>query len=88
MYPLTVIRVAKGSTVNVELKNDDQYVGTLEKCDLWMNVCMRNAVVNGERRVKECYIKGVSIKHIELESRFMEMQEVLQRKRREERREE
>lgn len=80
MYPLTVLRMAKGSGVTIELKNKDVYRGTLSKCDLWMNIFLRDAVLNGDKEVRECYIRGYSIRHVAIERKYLGMQEVLQRR--------
>jgi U6 snRNA-associated Sm-like protein LSm4 len=78
MYPLTVVRISKGSRVRVELKNGDVYEGVLSKCDLWMNLLLKNSLLNAERTVKECYVKGYSIRTLSLEKKYLFMQEMLQ----------
>ncbi|KAI5172498.1 U6 snRNA-associated Sm-like protein LSm4 [Nematocida sp. LUAm3] len=81
MYPLTVVRIARGHSIKVELKSGCIYTGTLYKCDLWMNLHMKNTVKNGENPIKEAYVKGAAIKSISCEKKHLGMQEILQKRR-------
>lgn len=81
MYPLTVIRIAKGCCIDVELKTGVIYTGTLYKCDLWMNIVLRNATKDRKDIYKETYIKGSAIKSVCCEKRHLQKQELLQRSR-------
>ncbi|KAI5180589.1 U6 snRNA-associated Sm-like protein LSm4 [Nematocida sp. AWRm80] len=85
MYPLTVIRIAKGYSIDVELKNGDTYNGVLQKCDLWMNLHLKNVRKNETEVIKESYIKGISIKRVQFEKKHLSMQETLQRRKQKER---
>ncbi|KAI5192223.1 U6 snRNA-associated Sm-like protein LSm4 [Nematocida sp. AWRm77] len=80
MYPLTVIRIARGHFVEVELKSGCTYKGSLYKCDLWMNMHLKNAVKNGADKYTECYIKGAAIKSVHCERKHLLMQEILQKR--------
>lgn len=82
MYPLTVIRIARGHEVRVELKSGSIYTGTLYKCDLWMNMHLKNAVKENAKEVEECYIKGAAIKTVHCSKKHLSMQEILQKRRR------
>lgn len=80
MYPLTVVRVARGHAVRVELKTGAVYEGILGRCDLWMNLHLKKALKNGTEKHQECYIKGSAIQQIHCAKKHMQMQEILQRK--------
>ncbi|KAI5166861.1 U6 snRNA-associated Sm-like protein LSm4 [Nematocida sp. ERTm5] len=80
MYPLTVIRIARGHEVKIEMKSGSVYTGTLYKCDLWMNIHMKNAVKNASEEIEECYIKGSAIKTVHCKKKHLSMQEILQKR--------
>ncbi|OAG29235.1 U6 snRNA-associated Sm-like protein LSm4 [Nematocida displodere] len=80
MYPLTVVRIAKGHPVRVELKSGGIYTGILHKCDLWMNLHIKNATNQDNQAFRECYVKGAAIKTVSCEKRHLSMQEILQKR--------
>ncbi|KAH9385604.1 U6 snRNA-associated Sm-like protein LSm4 [Nematocida major] len=82
MYPLTVIRIARGHEVRIELKSGNVYTGILHKCDLWMNIHMKNAIKDNSEEVEECYVKGSAIKTVQCMKKHLSMQEILQNRRR------
>lgn len=75
MYPLTLIRISRNKIVEFELKNNDQLRGLLHRCDMAMNLHLRNVTiekVNGKSVfINECYLKGTSIKLARLESKLL-----------------
>ncbi|ELA47892.1 hypothetical protein VCUG_00612 [Vavraia culicis subsp. floridensis] len=84
MYPVTLVRISKGSTIDVELKNNDTYRGTLVACDLLMNLRLRNVrLVNGdgEKDFSECILRGSAVKHIKLNNKVLYVQEMVEKKR-------
>jgi len=81
MYPLTVIRVARGHPITVQLKGGTIYKGILFKCDLWMNIHLKYVYKDGEKAYKECYIKGTTIKQIQCDKKHLTTQEILQKRR-------
>ncbi|KAI5184504.1 U6 snRNA-associated Sm-like protein LSm4 [Nematocida homosporus] len=81
MYPLTVIRIARGHPITVELKSGSVYTGILYKCDLWMNLHIKNAFKDDIYSYPEAYIKGISIKSVRCDKKHLAMQDVLQKRR-------
>ncbi|KCZ75250.1 hypothetical protein H311_03774 [Anncaliia algerae PRA109] len=78
MYPLTLIRIAKGKRLKFELKNGDLYEGNCIKCDLYMNLHLSKvSVKTGTESYKylECYVKGAHIKHFDVPKFLMDVQE-------------
>lgn len=78
MYPLTLIRISKNKKIKVELKNNESYEGTLEGCDLMMNMCLKNVTIKilevPTFFILECYIKGSAIKHVKLSKEVLNVQ--------------
>jgi len=71
MLPLSLLRAASGSPMLVELKGGDTYNGRLVNCDAWMNLNLRDVICtskDGETfwKMKECYIRGSSVKYLRL----------------------
>lgn len=67
--PLTLLNAAVGQPVLVELKSGETYNGTLESCDVYMNMLLKGAVCTSRTaehftRCTECYIRGNTIKYV------------------------
>lgn len=80
MHPLTLIRISRGSKINVCLKNDDIYEGVLIKCDLSMNINLFNVLVTtstGSCFYAECFVRGSFIKHFKVRNSIMDVQKRL-----------
>ncbi|KAH9411822.1 hypothetical protein HK407_03g05720 [Ordospora pajunii] len=75
MYPLTLLRISRNKIIELELKNDDNLRGLLDKCDMSMNLHLRSVTVEkadgSSVFINECYLKGSSIKLVKLESRIL-----------------
>ncbi|PWN97561.1 Sm-like ribonucleo protein [Tilletiopsis washingtonensis] len=68
MLPLTLLNAAKGRAMLVELKSGETFNGTLDLCDNFMNLTLRDVYQtssSGEQfwKLKECYIRGSNIKY-------------------------
>lgn len=63
--PLDALNRAKGKRVIVELKNEKQYVGTLEAFDIHINIVLEEAEENIKGEVKRklgvVFIRGDTI---------------------------
>eukprot|EP01118_Nematostelium_gracile_P018741 TRINITY_DN844_c0_g1_i1.p1 TRINITY_DN844_c0_g1~~TRINITY_DN844_c0_g1_i1.p1 ORF type:complete len:157 (+),score=60.79 TRINITY_DN844_c0_g1_i1:58-528(+) len=69
MLPLTLLRTAQNAQILVELKNGETYNGTLDSCDSWMNINLKDVIhtsKDGDKfwKVAECYIRGNTIKYL------------------------
>lgn len=69
--PLSLLRAAGGQPMLVELKGGDTYNGRLVNCDAWMNINLRDVICtskDGDKfwKMKECYVRGSSVKYIRL----------------------
>lgn len=83
MYPLTLIRISKGTKITLELKSGEVYEGVLIKCDLNMNVHLFNVLVTtGEKSYfyAECFVRGSFIKHFRVRNRIMDVQERVEKR--------
>lgn len=83
MYPLTLIRISKGTKITLELKSGDVYEGVLIKCDLNMNVHLFNVLVTGSEGsffYAECFIRGSFIKHFRVKNSVMDVQERVEKR--------
>ena len=62
---------AVGKTVIVELKNGNVYVGTLETCDMLMNIQLKDSELtqhDGKKyTVKTVVVRGVNVKSFQVE---------------------
>lgn len=68
---MTLLNVAAGSPLLVELKGGDTYNGRLVSCDSWMNMNLRDVICtskDGDRfwKLPSCYIRGSAIKYLRL----------------------
>ncbi|CDZ97015.1 Small nuclear ribonucleoprotein (snRNP) [Phaffia rhodozyma] len=71
MLPLTLLNAAQNKPMLVELKNGETFNGHLVSCDNFMNIILREVFqtsADGERfwKMKECYVRGNTIKYLRL----------------------
>ncbi|KAG8980159.1 RNA processing protein [Tulasnella sp. JGI-2019a] len=69
MLPLSLLNAAQNKPMLVELKNGETFNGHLVNCDNFMNVTLREVYQTspeGDRfwKLKECYIRGSTIKYL------------------------
>ncbi|RKP23490.1 hypothetical protein SYNPS1DRAFT_18527, partial [Syncephalis pseudoplumigaleata] len=69
--PLSLLVTSKGHPMLVELKNGETYNGHLVNCDNFMNLTLKGVIQtspDGDRfwRLKECYIRGSTIKYLRI----------------------
>ncbi|RDB25217.1 putative U6 snRNA-associated Sm-like protein LSm4 [Hypsizygus marmoreus] len=69
MLPLSLLNAAQNKPMLVELKNGETFNGHLVNCDNFMNITLREVYqtsADGERfwKLKECYIRGSTIKYL------------------------
>ncbi|KAA1470450.1 Sm-like ribonucleo protein [Dentipellis sp. KUC8613] len=69
MLPLSLLNAAQNKPMLVELKNGETFNGHLVNCDNFMNITLREVYqtnADGDRfwKVKECYIRGSTIKYL------------------------
>ncbi|KDQ52843.1 hypothetical protein JAAARDRAFT_39823 [Jaapia argillacea MUCL 33604] len=69
MLPLSLLNAAQNKPMLVELKNGETFNGHLVNCDNFMNITLREVFQtspDADRfwKVKECYIRGSTIKYI------------------------
>ncbi|RKP08597.1 hypothetical protein THASP1DRAFT_29601 [Thamnocephalis sphaerospora] len=69
--PLSLLTTSKGHPMLVELKNGETYNGHLVNCDNFMNLTLQGVIQtspDGDRfwRLKECYIRGSTIKYLRI----------------------
>ncbi|KAF9515348.1 hypothetical protein BS47DRAFT_1328170 [Hydnum rufescens UP504] len=69
MLPLSLLNAAQNKPMLVELKNGETFNGHLVNCDNFMNITLREVYqtsAEGDRfwRLKECYIRGSTIKYL------------------------
>ncbi|KAI0764408.1 hypothetical protein BD413DRAFT_193875 [Trametes elegans] len=69
MLPLSLLNAAQNKPMLVELKNGETFNGHLVNCDNFMNITLREVYqtsAEGDRfwKLKECYIRGSTIKYL------------------------
>ncbi|KAF8339368.1 hypothetical protein F5887DRAFT_1136996 [Amanita rubescens] len=69
MLPLSLLNAAQNRPMLVELKNGETFNGHLVNCDNFMNITLREVYqtnADGDRfwKLKECYIRGSTIKYL------------------------
>ncbi|EKM81278.1 hypothetical protein AGABI1DRAFT_112946 [Agaricus bisporus var. burnettii JB137-S8] len=69
MLPLSLLSAAQNKPMLVELKNGETFNGHLVNCDNFMNITLREVYqtsADGDRfwKLKECYIRGSTIKYL------------------------
>mmetsp|Transcript_19777 Transcript_19777/g.36661 ORF Transcript_19777/g.36661 Transcript_19777/m.36661 type:complete len:165 (-) Transcript_19777:77-571(-) len=77
MLPLSLLKATEGRSVLIELKNGDTFHGSLVNCDHFMNVNLKDITLtssDGERfwKIKECYIRGNTIKYLRIEEEALD----------------
>ncbi|ORZ25934.1 hypothetical protein BCR42DRAFT_401240 [Absidia repens] len=78
MLPLSLLHTAAGHPMLVELKNGETFNGHLVNCDNWMNLTLREVIQtspDGDRfwRLPECYIRGNTIKYLNVPEEIVDM---------------
>lgn len=73
MLPLTLLNAAQDLVVTVECKAGQMYKGTLQSCDLFMNVMLKDVTELTQKesdseplKLEEIYIRGISIKCVKI----------------------
>ncbi|KAK7691973.1 RNA processing protein [Cerrena zonata] len=69
MLPLSLLNAAQNKPMLVELKNGETFNGHLVNCDNFMNITLREVYQTspeGDKfwKLKECYIRGSTIKYL------------------------
>ncbi|KAI0688474.1 hypothetical protein BC835DRAFT_1308771 [Cytidiella melzeri] len=69
MLPLSLLNAAQNKPMLVELKNGETFNGHLVNCDNFMNITLREVYqtnAEGDKfwKLKECYIRGSTIKYL------------------------
>nr|WJH19440.1 U6 snRNA-associated Sm-like protein LSm4 [Euglena gracilis] len=77
MLPLSLLKAAVGHPILVELKNAETMNGHLFNCDSWMNMNLRDVICtsrDGDRfwKIRECYIRGNTIKSLRVPDEIIE----------------
>ncbi|KAI9312477.1 hypothetical protein BX666DRAFT_1987767 [Dichotomocladium elegans] len=78
MLPLSLLNTASGHPLLVELKNGETFNGHLVNCDNWMNLTLREVIQtspDGDKfwRLPECYIRGNTIKYLNVPEEIVDM---------------
>jgi U6 snRNA-associated Sm-like protein LSm4 len=78
MLPLSLLTTTKGHPILVELKNGETFNGHLVNCDNFMNLTLQNVIQtssNGDRfwKIKECYIRGSTIKYLRVPDEMIDI---------------
>ncbi|KAF8979580.1 hypothetical protein BDQ17DRAFT_1381577 [Cyathus striatus] len=77
MLPLSLLNAAQNKPMLVELKNGETFNGHLVNCDNFMNITLREVYqtnAEGERfwKLKECYIRGSTIKYLRVPDQLLD----------------
>ncbi|TFK50925.1 Sm-like ribonucleo protein [Heliocybe sulcata] len=88
MLPLSLLNAAQNKPMLVELKNGETFNGHLVNCDNFMNITLREVYQtnpDGDRfwKVKECYIRGSTIKYLRVPDTLLDAVKEEQNKARE-----
>lgn len=78
MLPLSLLNAAQNKPMLVELKNGETFNGHLVNCDNFMNITLREVYqtnAEGDRfwKVKECYIRGSTIKYLRVPDMLLDV---------------
>lgn len=78
MLPLSLLHTAAGHPMLVELKNGETFNGHLVNCDNFMNLTLREVIQtspDGDKfwRLPECYIRGNTIKYLNVPEEIVDM---------------
>lgn len=88
MLPLSLLNAAQNKPMLVELKNGETFNGHLVNCDNFMNITLREVYQTnpeGDRfwKLKECYIRGSTIKYLRVPDTLLDAVKEEQNKARE-----
>ncbi|KZT61150.1 Sm-like ribonucleo protein [Calocera cornea HHB12733] len=83
MLPLSLLNAAQNKPMLVELKNGETLNGHLVNCDNFMNITLREVYQTsseGERfwKLKECYVRGSTIKYLRVPDQLLDEVQVEQ----------
>ncbi|TFK74639.1 Sm-like ribonucleo protein [Pluteus cervinus] len=78
MLPLSLLNAAQNKPMLVELKNGETFNGHLVNCDNFMNITLRevyqtNAEADRFFKLKECYIRGSTIKYLRIPDNLLDV---------------
>ncbi|KAK0221751.1 hypothetical protein IW262DRAFT_1375765 [Armillaria fumosa] len=78
MLPLSLLNAAQNKPMLVELKNGETFNGHLVNCDNFMNITLKEVYQtnpDGDRfwKLKECYIRGSTIKYIRIPENLLDV---------------
>ncbi|CAL1711750.1 unnamed protein product [Somion occarium] len=78
MLPLSLLNAAQNKPMLVELKNGETFNGHLVNCDNFMNITLREVYQTnpeGDRfwKLKECYIRGSTIKYLRVPDPLLDL---------------
>ncbi|KAF8806692.1 Sm-like ribonucleoprotein, partial [Phlegmacium glaucopus] len=76
--PLSLLNAAQNKPMLVELKNGETLNGHLVNCDNFMNITLREVYQtnpDGDRfwKLKECYIRGSTIKYLRVPDTLLDV---------------
>lgn len=77
MLPLSLLNAAQNKPMLVELKNGETFNGHLVNCDNFMNITLREVYqtsAEGDKfwKLKECYIRGSTIKYLRVPDQLLD----------------
>ncbi|KAI5890164.1 Sm-like ribonucleoprotein, partial [Schizophyllum commune H4-8] len=75
--PLSLLTAAQNKPMLVELKNGETFNGHLVNCDNFMNITLREVYqtnADGDKfwKLKECYIRGSTIKYLRIPDELLD----------------
>ncbi|KIK67394.1 hypothetical protein GYMLUDRAFT_55172 [Collybiopsis luxurians FD-317 M1] len=78
MLPLSLLNAAQNKPMLVELKNGETFNGHLVNCDNFMNITLREVYQtnsDGDKfwKLKECYIRGSTIKYLRIPDTLLDV---------------
>lgn len=78
MLPLSLLNAAQNKPMLVELKNGETFNGHLVNCDNFMNITLREVYqtnAEGDKfwKLKECYIRGSTIKYLRVPDTLLDV---------------
>ncbi|KAE9399780.1 Sm-like ribonucleo protein, partial [Gymnopus androsaceus JB14] len=76
--PLSLLNAAQNKPMLVELKNGETFNGHLVNCDNFMNITLREVYQtnpDGDKfwKLKECYIRGSTIKYLRIPDTLLDV---------------
>ncbi|PVF97002.1 Sm-like ribonucleo protein [Serendipita vermifera] len=77
MLPLSLLKAAQGKPMMVELKNGESFNGHLIDCDTFMNITLREVYQTSAEsdrfwKLKEVYIRGSTIKYLQVQPALLD----------------